>query len=114
VTINSLIKDALASLEKPVYYLNNTGSSDTYLVFYIYNESGALIADDSEVATGFLMQLDIFTKGNFIQLAKDARKALETVGFRRIFAGEEDYIAELARYRKVLRFRYTTKIGEEL
>lgn len=108
MSINKLIIDTLKPLNVPVSFGVYNHDADTYIVFLEYNQSGSMFADDDEVETGHLFQVDVFSKGNYLQTVKQLKKLLKEVGFRRTFESET-YEEEMKRFRKILRFSYTSK-----
>ncbi len=81
MSINKLIIDALKPLNIPVNFQTYKGKEETYITFFCYNEQGECFADDTEIATGIYMQVDIWSKGNAEQLKIDTAKLLKKVGF---------------------------------
>lgn len=105
--MNQLIESTLESLGVPVYFMNYSGSASTYVVYQEYNQAPSLNADDEEVFTKFFYQIDVFSSGNYIQLVKDLKQLMKEAGFKRTFEASE-YITEISKYRKILRFSYAS------
>lgn len=103
--MNQLIESTLSSLGVPVYFANYSGSDHIYVVYQEYNQAPSLHADDEEMRTKYFYQVDVFSSGNYIQTVKDLKRLMKVSGFKRTFEAGE-YISELGKYRKLLRFSY--------
>lgn len=112
MSLNKLIMDTLKTLDVPVAFANYNQTADTYIVFIEYNQAPRLNADDQEVITKHFFQVDIFSKGNYLQLVEDVKERMKQAGFSRMFESET-YEEEMKMFRKILRFNYDTKIREE-
>lgn len=112
MSLNKLIRDTLSPLGVPVAFANYNQTADTYIVFIEYNQAPRLNADDQEVITKHFFQVDIFSKGNYLQLVEDVKERMKQAGFSRMFESET-YEEEMKMFRKILRFNYDTKIREE-
>jgi len=103
--INQLIKNTLAPLGIPVTNLKYSGSATTYITFFSYNEHGEEWAEDKEIATGFYIQVDVWSKGDCTDIAAQAKTLLENAGFRRTYATEM-YENDTLTFHKVLKVTY--------
>lgn len=106
MSLNSFIMSILSPLGVPVRPLFYNGSASTYITFFEYNQNGALHADDEEKKTHHFIQVDIWSDGDYINLANQVRENMKQAGFIRTFETEV-YDYELDNYHKVFRFRYT-------
>lgn len=111
MNLNRLIRDTLTPLGVPVSFANYNLTADTYIVFIEYNQASRMNADDEELLTKHFFQVDVFSKGNYLQLVKDVKQRMKEAGFGRMFESET-YEEEMKMYRKILRFNYEPKIGE--
>jgi hypothetical protein len=109
--MNALIINTLNDLA-PTAYLKYRGSETTYITFFEYNQNGALSADDEELYANHSYQVDIFSKGNYINLIREVKSKLKGIGFTRTFE-TEFYENDTGLYHKVLRFYYVMKNEEE-
>lgn len=100
--------DTLVPLNVPVSFLNYNLSDDTYIVFNEYNQMPWLNANDTEMWTKHFIQVDVFSKGNYINLVKEVKNAMKQAGFGRMFESET-YDNDMNMYRKILRFSYISK-----
>ena len=103
--MNKLIKDTLSPLMIPVEFQNYDGNEDTYITFFCYNEKGELFADNIEIGTGFYIQVDVWSKGNYTDIVVQTRGLLENVGFRRT-SSIDLYEKDTNVYHKGIRFIY--------
>lgn len=103
--INKLIMDTLKPLNLPVANLRYAGAASTYITFFCYNEQGEAWAENKEIVTGFYMQVDVWSKGDFMAIVDQVKALLEEAGLSRTYATEmfED---DTKIYHKVLRFVY--------
>lgn len=108
MSLNKFIIDTLKPLNVPVSFGKYNQTADTYVVFLEYKQDGALFADDEEKKTEHIFQVDVFSKGNYLELVKKMKYLLKSVGFRRTFE-TETYEEEMKRFRKILRFTYISK-----
>lgn len=103
--INKLIMDTLKPLNLPVANLRYAGTASTYITFFTYNEQGEAWAENKEIATGFYMQVDVWSNGDFTALVEQAKTLLEGAGLSRTYATEM-FEVDTKIYHKVLRFVY--------
>jgi len=106
MSLNSLIINTLAPTNVPVELLTYEGAATTYITFFEYNEQGALHGDDEELNTRHSLQVDVWSKGNYITLVKQVKALLKEIGFTRNFQ-TEFYEKDTQIYHKVLRFYYS-------
>jgi len=100
--------DTLRPLGVPVSFMNYNNTASTYIVFMEYNQAPWLQADDEEKWTKHFYQVDIFSSGDYLQLAKDVRNAMKEAGFGRMFESET-YDDDMKKFRKIFRFSYISK-----
>ena len=112
MSINKLIIDTLKPLSVPVRFQTYEGKEETYITFFCYNEQGESFADDTEILTGFYMQVDIWSKGNVEKLKESVIDLLKQVGFKRK-NGQDLYEPDTKIFHKVLRFFYYVENKEE-
>lgn len=100
------ISDILESTRVPVKRLKYSGNADPYITYFYYNENGIAFADDTEIQTGYYLQVDIWTKGDFTELYNQVKKLMTDAGFKRTYATEL-YESDTKIKHKVVRFFYT-------
>lgn len=105
MSINKIIRDALLPLGVPVMYMVYTGTEQTYITFFRYNERGAILADDSEQVTRHSVQVDVWGKGDIESLAEQVKTKLQAIGFIR-HSYFEDFEKDTKTYHKAYRFYY--------
>lgn len=108
MSLNNLIINTLKPLNVPVEFNNYDSEDNTYIVFMEYNQGSGLNADDDELITNYFYQVDIFSTGNYLKMAKEAKKLLKSVGFTRINEFDGEYEPNMKRFRKTMRFCYST------
>lgn len=79
--IGKLILDTLKLLGVPITFQTYSGSATTYITYFCYNEQGEAWAENKEIATGFYVQVDIWSKGDYINLVDQVKAAMEAAGF---------------------------------
>lgn len=100
--------DTLKPLGVPVSFMNYNNTASTYIVFLEYNQAPFFSADDHEQYTKHFYQVDIFSGGNYLQLAKDVKRLMKQAGFGRMFESET-YDDDMKKFRKILRFSYVSR-----
>ncbi|ABQ23660.1 hypothetical protein [Clostridium kluyveri] len=85
--------------------LNYAGTADPYIVWFIYNENGEAFAENVEIETGYYIQVDIYTKGDFTSLYKQVLELMTAAGYYRTFT-TETYEADTKLNHKIIRFKY--------
>lgn len=103
--MNKLIIDTLKPLNIPVTFQKYDGKSLTYITFFIYNEQGEIWADDTEILTGYYVQVDVWSKSDYITLVESVISLMQNVGFKRTYAIDL-YESDTATYHKTIRFNY--------
>lgn len=73
------------------------------LTFAFIDTSGEVFADDKEIETAYYCQVDVWSKGDYTQLVKDAKEKMLEIGFGR-YAEYDDYEKDTNVYHKILRF----------
>lgn len=101
--INKLIIEALKPLKIPVSFQKYSGKESTYITFFNYLEQGEQYADNEEKATGYYIQLDVWSKNDYIELIEKVKDRMRAAGFIRTFAADifED---DTKIYHKAMRF----------
>lgn len=92
----------------PYKRANPTISLDSYIIYFEYNQNGALHADDEEISTRLSYQVDVFTKGDLTALVQQVKSLLKQAGFSRIYENEI-YEEEMGYFRRIMRYSYVMK-----
>lgn len=103
--INSLVVSALASLNVPVVSEKYSGTEKTYITFFIYNRQGEAWADNTEIATGHYIQVDVWSNANCEVLADQVEDLMKSAGFPRTFR-RGAYELDTFIYHETIRFSY--------
>lgn len=111
--MNQIIKETLAPLNISISYVTANNDASEYIIFNDFNQGSSLRADDREVATNYFVQLDIFSDGNFLELARLTKDLMEAEGFQRIYESPGDYEVDMKRFRKTYRFIYADEYMKE-
>lgn len=77
-----------------------------YVTFLEYTSNPSLEAADEEIETERLIQVNVWSKGNYHQLVEDIRKKLEQAGFQRTTEFDAPYTDGDSHFNKVLRFAF--------
>lgn len=104
--MNKLVIDTLTPLGVPVTFQEYDGSATTYITFFFFNEQSDLNADDEELKTGYSLQVDVWSKSDYMNLVDQVKQAMKNAGFTRTFAADL-YEKDNGIYHKVIRFRYS-------
>lgn len=103
--INSLITEALKPLKVPVSFQKYNGKESTYITFFNYLEQGEQYADNEEKATGYYIQIDVWSKSDYTILVENLKNAMEAAGFIRTSAVDL-FESDTKIYHKAMRFFY--------
>lgn len=77
-----------------------------YITFLEYFSGPDLEVADKEVTTERLIQVNVWSKGNYSSLVNNVRTILEQAGFERISEYDGPYTYGDSHFNKVLRFRF--------
>lgn len=110
ISISSILEPTGIDVSRIKY----SGDAKTYITYFYYNERGEKFADDTEIATGYYLQVDVWSDEDCIDLAEQVKNLMINAGFKRTFATEL-YENETQIFHKVLRFSYAqnNEIEEE-
>ncbi|OCA98042.1 hypothetical protein BGS1_02280 [Clostridium beijerinckii] len=94
---------ALKYLKVPVSFQRYSGKESTYITFFNYLEQGEQYADNQEKATGYYVQVDVWSKNDYTEVVEKVENYMKAAGFIRTSAAhlfEEDTKI----YHKTMRF----------
>jgi hypothetical protein len=111
MSLNKLVIDTLKPIGVPVAFQTYSGTAQTYITFFCYNSKGELFADDEEIETGFYIQVDVWSKGDYTSIVPQVKELMTAAGFRRT-TETELYEPDTKIYHKVLRFSYVQEKEE--
>ena len=98
------VYNILKDLGIPVLW-NVRPSTYPSITYFFYNEYGQEFGDGEEIGTNYSVQVDIWSKGDYSNLAEQAKSALKQNGFYRVSA-DDLYEDDIKVYHKALRFNY--------
>lgn len=105
MNIHNLIKTTLELTKVPTSLLTYTGTSTTYITYFEYNQHGSLHLEDNEATTTHSIQVDIWSKGNYLTLVNQVKNLMKQAGFTR--NSEAEFFEEDTKiFHKVIRFYY--------
>lgn len=105
MNLNSLIRSTLTPTNVPVAFQKYSGTATTYISFFEYNQQGAQFGDDTELHTQQSIQVDVWSKGDYVALVEQVRTLMIDAGFMRNSEGEL-YETDNAIYHKWMRFYF--------
>ena len=98
--------------DKRVYFLHaTTPNKALYLEYEIINEYGAEHSENKEDFTTYLVQIDIFSTGDYTTLENIVKKVMTQNGFNRDMAADL-YEKETALYHCAMRFNISLPTNE--
>jgi hypothetical protein len=103
--INNLIIEALKPLNVPVSFQKYNGKENTYITFFNYLEQGEQYADNEEKATGYYIQIDLWSKNDYTELVDNIKDYMKAAGFIRTSAADL-FESDTKIYHKAMRFFY--------
>ncbi len=86
ININPKIEEIFANFEVdgeliPISYQNYTGKASKYLTYYTWFELPHIFADDDNQSEHCYFTIDVFSKGNFKNIAEAVKQKLKENGF---------------------------------
>ncbi len=92
--------------DKKPYSIKAQNAKPPYVVYTIIDEFGSEFAENTEIATRYNIQVDIFSKNDFDDLKEKIIKIMNENEFYRN-GGNESFESDTGLYHCVLRFNYT-------
>lgn len=109
--MNSLIEKIFADFKVnnksiPVSFLRYEGKSTTFLTYQQVSIDGALSGDDEIIGYIDYYDIDIFSKGNYLNIVKEVKKIMKANGFmwQPSNSSEDMYEEDTGYYHKTLCF----------
>lgn len=78
------VAETLRGLDVPVSRLSYNGKNPTYITFFLVDDFPALHCDDKEKVSEQIIQVDIWSKSNYKELAKEVEKRMLDAGFSKL------------------------------
>lgn len=104
---NKEILDLLA--DKRVYFLHAISPKPPYIEYEIINESGAFYVENEEKYTSYIVQVDIFSKGDYELIEDIVKKHMKNSKFNREMAADM-FEKDTQLYHKAMRFNISLKV----
>jgi hypothetical protein len=104
--IHGEIETALSPLGIPVEFQYYNGDEETYITYSQYDESTNFSADDQEKATDLYYQINLYSKGNYVDIVKNIKALLGDIGGNRLNE-VEFYDQDQKWYQRSMRFQFT-------
>lgn len=103
MSINNEIITALNGIKVPVSFQTSKSEKYPYITFFTYLDRPTLHSDDKEIITGHFIQIDIWSKTDYTNLAKEVHQSMLAANFikQRYF---DLYEKDTKVYHKVMRF----------
>lgn len=106
VNVDALLKNALETLQVPVARLHYSGDASSFIVYQLVTGLEADHSDDDVQATEFTYMVNLYTKGNYINLLQSIRTALRGAGFYGVAIEAEIYEQDTGYYHVPLTLKY--------
>lgn len=103
MNVNQAILAALSDVKVPVHFQTYSGKAENYITFFTYLEHTEQYADDEEKVTGYYIQIDIWSKIDYINLVTKVHNRMKRAGFRKIQFFDL-YEKDVKIYHKVMRY----------
>lgn len=96
--------------KNPKLYLLKAPDNTTapYIEYEVLNEEGSLFAENKEIGTKFRIQIDVFTKGSYIEIVKVIKKLMKENEFMKEFGGSL-FEEKTKLFHYILRFNYESE-----
>ncbi|MFC4780895.1 prohead protease [Eubacterium multiforme] len=89
--------------DKRVHFLHANNPKIPYLEYEVISENGEEFAESREIYTNYLIQVDIFSKGDYTELEEIIKKEMLKAGYCRDQAVDM-YEKDTKLYHKAMRF----------
>lgn len=83
---------------------------DTYCTYFVYNEQGEAWAENESISTGYYVQVDIWSKGNYSTLYQQVKAAMVSAGFHFSYA-QDLYENDTKIFHKAIRFNVFDEVS---
>ena len=108
--MESEIKKILSNLEVPVAHLKYTGKETTYVTWTILSEEPFFNADDEILYSLVTIDIDIYSKGNYLNILSSIKKIMKENEWTWDEDGEEMYENDTKLYHRTSTFIKERKI----
>jgi len=103
MSINKEVIQALKDIGVPVSFQTSGNEEYPYITFFTYLDRATLHSDDKESITGYFIQIDIWSKTDYTDIAEEVHQGMLTANFikQRYY---DLYEKDTKVYHKVMRF----------
>lgn len=110
MSLNSYVISTLTPTDVPVEFRVYKGNKTTYITFFEVVDVPKLHADDELKKTETTIQVDVWSKENFIPLVKQVKQLMKDAGFS-YSSGRDFYESDTGYYHYALTYRYSVDIS---
>ena len=97
---NFIVDDVLI----PIEFIDYKGKSNTYMTYHEIDNEPELCRDDIPLYSGVTYDVDIYTKGNFLNIVKEVKKKMLESGWTWIEDSQDMYEEDTKMYHKTITF----------
>lgn len=108
--IYSLVKTTLLPIGVPVSLRVYNGTAPTYITYFEVVDVPTLHGDDDLLETEKVIQVDIWSKGDFLPVLDEVKARMKAAGFQ-FSDGGDDYEADTKLFRYILTYNYSYKVS---
>ena len=102
--IKSILGEHIGADNAPVAHLRYKGDSRKFVTWTITGESPALSADDEDLCSICSVDVDIFSKGNYLDIEKEIKQKMKNNDWVWVEDSEEMYEEDTGLYHKTCSF----------
>lgn len=113
MSAEAVLKETLEGLGFPAERMVFNGQADTYFVFQCVISSPTAYSDDDNDAEESVFHIDLFTRRNYGETLRAAKRALKAAGFYGISVEAELYERDTGYYHAPITARFLEE-GEQL
>lgn len=121
INIEKYLKNTLSTNEilnltadKKVYYIHAKNAKPPYIEYMVLSDTPNFYSENDEKYSEFLIQVDIFSLGDFTEIKENINIAMINNGFIRGTVSQDMYEENTGLYHKALRFTIDSYIFNNL
>lgn len=108
--LDALVKTTLEGLGYPVERLTFTGEAATFFTYQLTLGQDAAFSDDDNEAEEYTYRVDLYTRGDFFTVLRQAKQALKAAGFHGITVDPEVLEQDTRFYHVPIEIKYTLEV----
>jgi hypothetical protein len=114
MSINEDVIKALKGIGVPVSFQTYTGKANSYITFFTYLDQPESHADDEELTTGYYVQIDVWSKGDYTELVDTVHRKMLKAGVSDEEKDEYEKMKEnvLSELKRTFRPEFLNRIDE--